>query len=310
MYVAHAVQIFREIRRLLRDDGTLWLNIGDSYAGSGRGGYIGDKSGLQGSTDGQDQSRWARKTQAGLHESAVDAGVIGRNWVPVPEGIKAKDLVGIPWLVAFALQADGWYLRSDIIWHKPNQMPESVTDRCTKAHEYIFLLSKSERYYYDQDAIAEPCVRGDCGSSFTSEYDLETKPNVGRKPRRRSVPAGKHSTQHPQSAGRRIVERVAEARANGADHDSPFGDTRNKRSVWTVATQPFPGAHFAVFPPKLIEPCILAGCPEGGTVLDPFLGSGTTAKVAQSLGRQCIGIELNSTYCALASKRFRQRLLV
>jgi DNA modification methylase len=301
-YVEKMVAVFREARRVLRDDGTLWLNLGDSYAGSGRGGYAGNKSGLDGSVDGQDKSRIARGSQlaAGLHESACEAGAIGRAWIPPPNGLKQKNLVGIPWRVAFALQADGWYLRQDIIWHKPNPMPESVRDRCTKAHEYIFLLAKSERYYYDADAIAEAVV-GDPEASRnrwdTKDYDVP-----GQKPQKR-LTRGKHSTQAPQSSGHRIVENVARARAAGADHDSPFGDTRNKRSVWTVTTKAYADAHFATFPPDLIEPCILAGCPRGGVVLDCFGGAGTTGLVADRLQRDAILIELNPEYAAMANRR-------
>jgi len=222
-FVDKLVEVFREVRRVLRDDGTLWLNLGDTYAGSGGAG----------NQFGQIQNGLAIYKQKGR---------------PKDIGLKPKDLIGIPWRVAFALQADGWYLRQDIIWHKPNPMPESVTDRCTKAHEYIFLLSKNERYYFDSNAIKEP--------------------------------------------------------ANGQDAANTF---RNKRSVWHVNLQSYSGAHFATFPPTLIMPCILAGCPEGGTVLDPFGGAGTTGLVAHQNDRNAILCELNPEYCDLAYRRIQDQ---
>ena len=246
-YVEKMVAVFRDVRRVLRGDGTLWLNLGDSYFSNTKGG--GGPSEKQESNAGSwyEQRRFA-----------------------TPDGIKPKDLVGIPWRVAFALQADGWYLRQDIIWSKPNPMPESVRDRCTKAHEYIFLLAKSERYYYDQDAIAESST-------------------IGCKPRNFG----------PQ-------DKSGNQRNDGNRRDAWDCDgTRNKRSVWTVTTQPFKEAHFATFPPALIDPCILAGCPVGGTVLDPFGGAGTTGLVADRLQRSAILIELNPEYAAMAEKRIR-----
>jgi len=311
-YVEKLVEVFRGIRQVLRPDGTVWLNLGDSYNGSGGAGGDYNEGGLK-----EGQPRYP-----------------GRR----VKGLKPKDLIGIPWRVAFALQADGWYLRSDIIWHKPNPMPESVKDRPTKAHEYVFLLSKSPRYYYDAEAIAEPAVSGYRGSSFTTGKTAATKPNVGQKPR---------------------MERP----------------TRNKRSVWTIATQPYPEAHFATFPEKLVEPCILAGtspkaCPKcrapwvrvvksepmvikrsdraekmgkfgrtqpSGTmvapphretvgweptcdcpdndgsgkciVLDPFAGSGTTLLVAERLGREGVGIEINPEYVEMAKRRLSKMQL-
>lgn len=213
-YIGKLVEIFREFRRVLRDDGTLWLNLGDSYG-------------------------------------------------------KGKQLVGIPWRVALALQADGWYLRQDIIWHKPNPMPESVTDRCTKSHEYIFLLSKSPKYYYDHEAIKEESVtNGRCGGLY--------------------------------------YKSTSKRKGSGLESSIPFipkDKLRNKRSVWSVSTKPFKGAHFAVFPPDLIKPCILAGCPGGGVVFDPFFGAGTTGLVAIQLFRRFVGIELSEKYCSVAVKR-------
>jgi DNA modification methylase len=247
-FVAVMVEVFREVRRVLRNDGTLWLNLGDSYANDGKwGGHTGAK-----------------------HVKALHCSPIGRN--KKYTGMKAKDLMGIPWRVAFALQDDGWYLRQDIIWSKPNPMPESVQDRCTKAHEYLFLLSKSERYYFDAAAIAEPLAAS----------------SVGRLAQ--------------DIAGQQGSARVP-GKTNGTMKAVAAGDTRNKRSVWTVATQPFKEAHFATFPPELIEPCVLAGSPAGGLVLDPFGGAGTTGLVADRLQRDAVLIELNPEYASLARKR-------
>ena len=232
-YVAQLVQVFREVRRVLRKDGTLWLNLGDSYAAQ-RGGTHMPAETLAGGKGG--------KTANGerVNRDRFDGINPTRNASAI--GLKHKDLIGIPWRVAFALQSDGWYLRQDIIWHKPNPMPESVRDRCTKAHEYIFLLAKSERYHFDNNAIAESSVMEDAG-------------------------------------------------------------TRNKRSVWMVNTKPYSGAHFATFPPELIRPCIRAGAPVGGIVLDPFGGSGTTGQVAIEEGRRAILCELNPDYVQLINQR-------
>lgn len=253
-YVSRLVEVFRQVRRVLRDDGTLWLNLGDSYAGSGRGGNSPAITGR-----GKDASKIGSKLPAGLHEPVRASGNIGRAWVAPPPGLKPKDLIGIPWRVAFALQADGWWLRQDIIWHKPNPMPESVTDRCTKAHEYVFLLAKSARYFYDIDSIKEPAVAGYNGSSFT-----------------------KGKTWVAQSALSDVSKKERVER-----------DTRNRRSVWTVKPKPYKGAHFATFPQDLVRPCILAGCPAGGTVLDPFAGTGTVGLVAAKHSRNSILIEIN-----------------
>ena len=259
-FVARLVDVFREVRRVLRDDGTLWVNLGDSYAG-----YHGNKNALMptSATNG-----WTNGTN---ENSRGDKR-------PQDIGLKQKDLLGIPWRVAFALQADGWYLRQDIIWHKPNPMPESVTDRCTKAHEYVFLLSKSARYFFDAEAIKEPVSDNDVTRARNNRAD---KGIVG--------PADLHGTGFGQS-GQGGWERAGVA-------------TRNRRSVWTVATKPYAGAHFATFPPDLIEPCILAGSPVGGTVLDPFGGSGTTAGVAMRNGRNAVLCELNPEYAALMADR-------
>ena len=253
-YVAKMVEVFREVRRVLRKDGTLWLNLGDSYAASSN---TGGTNSIQG--------------------SAKRMGAMTSKGHGIPTGLKPKDLCGIPWRVAFALQADGWYLRQDIIWHKPNPMPESVTDRCTKAHEYIFLLSKSAKYFYDAEAVSEQATGRDPG-------------NVGHKYQQAGVYATESASQ--QSGLASVGAR----------------DTRNRRSVWTVSTQPYSGAHFAVMPSDLVEPCILAGCPEGGTVLDPFAGSGTVAQVAIAHGRQTIACELNPSYGELIQERIRDEL--
>jgi DNA modification methylase len=252
-YVARLVDVFREVRRVLRDDGTLWLNLGDSYGGS-------SNSGGKNCNDGGPAVRIV-----GLKSKA--------------SGMHPKNLLGIPWRVAFALQADGWYLRQDIIWHKPNPMPESVTDRCTKAHEYVFLLSKQARYYYDADAVKEVAM-----------YECIGQGKMGAV----------------GTTGRNDAPDIPISHSRKA----PDGHTRNRRSVWTVATQPYSEAHFATFPPDLIKPCILAGCPEGGHVLDPFLGSGTTVMVAQAMGRVGHGIELNAEYFELAKQRTAQQGLV
>lgn len=297
-YVAHLVEIFREVRRVLRDDGTLWLNLGDSYAtGAGK---VGDCPG-----GGAQGERWAGR---GLNTKdpkwANSLGPISQpNRMPIP-GLKPKDLVGIPWRVAFALQADGWYLRSDIIWHKPNPMPESVTDRPTKSHEYLFLLAKSERYYYDAPAVAEP-TKADTEARYERARSDSHKWTDGG-------PGGQtiaRSLAHMRSGNRvrRIADGKTRSRLNShLGSGVPWedaGNGRNRRTVWTIATAAFKGAHFATFPPKLVEPCILAGSPVGGIVLDPFAGACTTLLVAQQLGRSAIGIELNPAYVALARTR-------
>ena len=256
-FVGALVAVFREVRRVLRDDGTLWLNIGDSYAtGTKAGRQPGNKS---------------------FSESTAKAQQIDR--IGTPEGLKTKDLIGIPWRVAFALQADGWYLRQDIIWHKPNPMPESVRDRCTKAHEYIFLLSKSPRYYYDQQAVKEPALWGE-----------------------KTLGAGKKRPSKKKGDFKGKTEAMA---ATGQNSFRAVTNMRNRRSVWTISTRPYKGAHFATFPSDLIEPCILAGCPEGGVVLDPFGGSGTTAGVAVANNRNAVICELSEEYASLIPERVK-----
>ena len=255
-YVAKMVDVFREVRRALRPDGVCFLNLGDSYAGSG--GYHAEH---------HNSSSGFQQKGSGKHKKGKAIPTVG--------GLKPKDLVGIPWRVAFALQDDGWWLRQDIIWHKPNPMPESVTDRCTKAHEYIFLLTKSARYYWDAAAIAEPSIYA--GKSVV----------LGDK----SLSKGQATGANVEKTGNALVDCVT------------VTETRNPRSVWTVTTKPYSGAHFATFPEALILPCIRAGCPKGGTVLDPFFGAGTTGLVAMKQGRHCIGIELNPDYAQQAVDR-------
>jgi len=256
-YIAAMVEVFRCVRDVLADDGTLWLNIGDSYVHSQPGR---NRNGTGGQIVRGDLYR--QKNNDGASE-------VGRKLLE--SGLKTKDLIGIPWMLAFALRADGWYLRQDIIWHKPNPMPESVRDRCTKAHEYIFLLSKSERYLFDADAMREPAVQ----------------------------------------AGRVRNDKIGGNKGDDIHH-SPGGqftgsETRNRRSVWSVATRPYKGAHFATFPPALIEPCILAGSRPGDIVLDPFMGSGTTAAVSIQHGRQYLGCELNPDYGPLQQQRLKEQ---
>jgi len=265
-YVSRMVEVFREIRRVLRDDGTLWLNLGDSYGGFGGG----PNSGLSRLAD-----KYAPRKNP-RNKNRDDRGDVPRAKKKISTTNKQKELLGIPWKVAFALQEDGWFLRQDIIWHKPNPMPESVTDRCTKAHEYIFLMTKNSKYHYDHNAIKEPHKWSHVGEM--------------RK--------GKDS----KNGG--SVETPTKGKGNTTGSFRAFGEGgRNKRSVWTVTTKPFKGAHFAVMPQDLVEPCVKAGCPEGGVVLDPFAGSGTTLVVASKLNRSAIGIELNPDYVSIIEER-------
>ena len=262
-YVANIVEIFGEVKRVLRDDGTLWLNLGDSYA-----------------------SNWPCQRRNVIGAGSLPNGKREARPPRMPEGLKEKDLCGIPWRLALALQADGWYLRADIIWAKPNPMPESVTDRPTKAHEYIFLLTKNKKYYYDNNAIREP---------HTWE---ESKPRPSGMERNAQKYRAKVNY---GGGGSGFAGHSGSLKADGTSLNHPSG--RNKRSVWTITTKPYKEAHFATYNPDLIEPCILAGCPKGGTVLDPFMGSGTTAQVALELGCNALGIELNPDYCELIKKR-------
>ena len=286
-YVCRMVEVFREVRRVLRDDGTLWLNVGDSYGRSQETNVPQTKNSLVSfplhSKEGSSDGRVGRGDRPGTRSGSV----------------KPKDLVGIPWMLALALRNDGWYLRSDIIWAKPNPMPESVTDRPTKAHEYLFLLSKRATYYYDADAIKENWTSGrddmrENGIRKGVAYLQSGVASNDAKPRATDKQRG-HSRRH---AG-------FNDRWDGMPKEEQVAMGRNKRTVWTIATEPYPEAHFATFPTALVTPCVLAGCPEGGTVLDPFAGSGTTLQVAKELGRRSIGIELNAEYLALIEKRMR-----
>jgi DNA modification methylase len=293
-YVASLVQVFREVRRVLKDSGTVWANFGDSYNSGG------------GFSPNAPSNQPAARRLRGMDDCIT--GKLGTR-MPRIDGLKHKDLLGIPWRVAFALQADGWYLRSDIIWSKPNPMPESVTDRPTKAHEYLFLLAKSERYHYDAAAIYEPYAESTLMEIADGYRGEATKDYFG---------AG---VQDPSDTKRRVIEGIRKRVTAGASRRESQGELtrttpvgrscgislagRNRRTVWTVNTQPYSGAHFATMPEALVEPCILAGCPLGGLVLDPFLGSGTVGAVAERLGRRWVGTDLS--YQPLAQKRTAQR---
>lgn len=246
-YIADLVEVFREVHRILRPDGTLWVNIGDSYATS---------SGPQPPTNTRNSHGHTSKR--------------------VPKGLKRKDMIGIPWMLAFALRADGWYLRQDIIWTKPNAMPESVRDRCTRSHEYIFLLSKKPKYYFDAEAISEPIAKS---SVMRCTQNLEGQKGSERQPGKTNGPM---KAVLPRFGGKKYGDSETEETRTKSGKVYVLSMRRNKRDVWTISTGGFKGAHFAMFPEKLVEPCILAGCPEGGTVLDPFTGSGTTGAVAKS----------------------------
>jgi DNA modification methylase len=289
-YVVKMVEIFREVRRVLRNDGVLFLNLGDCYYSGDRGGY--------------------HRARAGVKKNIGHSGNYN-DFIGAPNrrrqtGLKDKDLVGIPWAVAFALRADGWWLRQDIIWAKSNPMPESVTDRCTKAHEYIFLLSKGAKYYYDAEAVKEGSITCDPRRPYTSEgaWQLDGRPVTQRHGGKVRSPAGWKTG--PGSHGS-IHENGREQKVSYTDQ---IFTTRNLRSVWTITTKPMPKVfgqdHFATFPPEIPERCIKAGCPAGGIVLDPFFGAGTTGLVAKQLGRDFIGIELNQKYCDMAEKRIAQ----
>ncbi|WP_419878008.1 DNA-methyltransferase [Brevibacillus centrosporus] len=283
-FVSNMLAVFREVYRVLRDDGTMWLNLGDSYAGSNKGRW-GDGTGKVSEKPMQSNAR----TSGNLSYSAFDYG-----------GLKPKDLVGIPWRVALALQEDGWYLRSDIIWSKPNPMPESVTDRPTKAHEYIFLLTKNQKYFYDAEAVKEPAVGTNFIAPAGSVGAFGPEQSRRRKGNSKTFRGGGAYTQGRSFNNSELVER--ESKGNVPNESG----LRNRRSVWTMATEQTPEAHFATYPKRLIEPCILAGSPQGGIVLDPFMGSGTTAVVAKNLGRKFIGIELNTEYIQIAENRIQR----
>jgi DNA modification methylase len=293
-FIAKLVEVFREVRRVLRDDGTAWVNMGDSYG--------------HGTSAKRERSKTSTKLSAEAHEAHG-----GRH------GGQAKQLLGVPWRLAFALQDDGWYLRQYIIWAKPNPMPESVTDRCTKSHEYIFLLSKSKTYYYDHEAIKEAAV-ADHGpgnhshkgaTAYADEEGEHHRTKAGLVAFAQRERSKRDSFKRDESKRAEVIpgQSVGTHRPDREESEWDTG-SRNKRSVWTVSTKPYSGAHFATFPPDLIEPCILAGAPAGGVVLDPFFGSGTTGQVSQNLGRQWIGCELNDAYAPLQNERLAQMGLI
>ena len=305
-FITGMVEVFDLCRQVLRDDGTMWVNMGDSYA-SNAGGYdiLGSK---------------ALNAVGSKRQQAIQRG----DRTVLRSGLKAKDLIGQPWRLAFALQDAGWWLRQDIIWHKPNPMPESIKDRCTKAHEYMFLLSKSERYYFDQGAIRTPLSAETKAQSFdTMDYKARDKYKM---PDGWNTGPGAHGSFHPEGRekGASASKRNSFARESkntaGEHGQKPqhrperdevhYATSANKRSVWTVATEAYPGSHFATFPRALIEPCILAGAPAGGIVLDPFFGSGTTGQVAQQLGRRFLGIDINRANEPLQAERLRQPSLM
>ena len=277
-YIAAMVEVFRCVWDVLADDGTLWLNIGDSY------------NAYKANTGGTKFAGFRNQPEHRPKGYGLEV-----------KSLKNKDLIGIPWMLAFALRADGWYLRQDIIWHKPNPMPESVRDRCTKAHEYIFLLSKSDRYFFDNESIKEPITDS---SAIRMLQNIENQNGSDRVPGktngRMKAVGRKPFSPDMAGGGSGMIGHSGYRRADGTVMVKP---TRNRRSVWTVTTKPYKGAHFATFPPDLIEPCILAGSRHGDIVLDPFMGSGTTAYVAKGLDRQYLGCELNPEYKDLQDER-------
>lgn len=292
-FLATMVEVFDLCREVLRDDGTMWVNMGDSYATSSQ------------------SPRPSRPHLAGSNDLNPETRL------SPPIGLKPKDLVGQPWRLAFALQDSGWWLRQDIIWHKPNPMPESIKDRCTKSHEYIFLMSKSERYYFDQGAIRTPLSAETKAQSFeTMDFKARDKYKM---PDGWNTGAGAHGSFHPEGRekGSKRNSFSRETKNTAGEHGQKpqhrperdevhYANSANKRSVWTVATEAYSGSHFATFPRALIEPCILAGAPAGGIVLDIFMGSGTTAQVAEQLGRKWIGIDIDIRNKALQTERLRQ----
>jgi DNA modification methylase len=344
MYVDKMVEVFEQVKRVLKPEGTLWLNLGDSYASNqSNNGGCSPKSTLGG---GGGKYREGSKNEIAYSNPATRK---------ITHNLKQKDLIGIPWMVAFALRSAGWYLRQDIIWHKPNPMPESVTDRCTKAHEYIFLLSKSAKYYYNQEAIKLPLAKAshqrlsqdianqkgservpgkkngkmkavgnpikktyqDKDGMYVAEVDPEVVKQMQLMNLEESIEHFQKTIKGPTFGGKKGREYTPEPDdpnfRNGSEQWGrewlPSEDgCANKRSVWTVTTKPFSDAHFATFPEDLIVDCIKAGCTEGGTVLDPFMGAGTTALVARKLNRNYIGFELNQEYIKIAEKRLKNEL--
>lgn len=278
-YIDRLVSVFNEARRVLKPDGTAWINIADSYSGSGKGG----------ANYPDNAAKWKQGTNRGSVQAPLP--------VTHATNCKPKDMIGIPWMLAFALRKEGWYLRQDIIWHKPNCMPESVRDRCTKSHEYIFLLSKSPKYYFDSEAIAEDIAESSC-TRYRQDIGVQEGSTRVQGKKNGNMKAvfprygGKKYTEHPEQFYRTKSGSLYLPRPK-----------RNKRDVWTIPTASYKEAHFATFPERLVEPCILAGCPAGGIVLDPFIGSGTIGYVAHRLGRHYIGCEINQDYRELALKR-------
>jgi DNA modification methylase len=301
-YVEKMVEVFREVRRVLAAHGTVWLNLGDSYVNNHP-------------NPNNDPGRWERSTLAGIGSPRYLATLrdgTARTVPKVVQGLKNKDLVGIPWRVAFALQADGWYLRSDIIWAKPNPMPESVTDRPTKAHEYVFLLSKQARYFFDQEAVREKWADARLGLSYPNGAPKQqtTKGNPDRNDGGHTSSARRGLTGAAGPDGRRkTTVHGADGSIQHRNGERWPNSGRNIRSVWEIATQPYPEAHFATFPEELARRCIAAGCPEDGVVLDTFVGSGTVCFVARKLGRHSIGIDLSESYLELAARRLQQQSL-
>lgn len=296
-FVESLVKVFEEVRRILKPQGTLWLNLGDSYASGKVGRDDTDKAGRE------RLSKFGNKGYANKDINEITPVKIRK----LANGFKSKDLIGIPWMVAFALRAAGWYLRQDIIWHKPNPMPESVTDRCTKSHEYIFLLSKSAKYYYDHKSIMQDVIKEYTGRAATFDRS-------GNDVSQHVIPGQKYAQHRARKSGNK-------ERKNGNERGCPEnsgsnvcssvpweGVKANKRSVWTVTTKPFSEAHFATFPEDLIVDCIKAGCPEDGIVLDPFMGAGTTALVSRKLNRNYTGFEINADYIKIAEKRLKDEL--
>lgn len=284
-YIQRLVEVFREVRRVLTDDGTLWLNIGDSYAGSGKGR---NKDGI---FKQKTQTMETEHQKSSLLQHSISSAAY-----------KRKDLIGIPWMLAFALRADGWYLRSDIIWEKPNAMPESVKDRPTRAHEYIFLLSKNPYYYYDAEAVREPAVGFYNAEPAGSQGTM--RPNSRRRGNSKTFRGGGAYTNNRSVVNSAVVKRES--------HGLVPNETgkRNRRTVWTIATRPYKGAHFATFPEELVRPCVLAGSKLRDIVLDPFCGSGTTGVVAMQEGRDFVGIEINPEYSQISEKRIKAEMKI
>lgn len=296
-FVQRLVDVFTEVKRVLKPEGTLWVNIGDSYASAGKNRTV-------------DQATAASTLNGGLDTQTAILRQINK----VTGDLKAKDLIGVPWMLAFALRADGWYLRQDIIWAKKNCMPESVTDRCTKSHEYIFMLSKSPKYFYDQEAIKEPAIydvdgTGTQARKARQKDEAKSLPTAERAGIRQFKDASQMNDKHQdKQRGHSRRHNGFNDRWNKMTHEEQCTGMRNKRDVWTISPAQFPEAHFATFPEEIPATCIKAGCPIDGLVLDPFMGAGTTALVARKLNRNFIGFELNQEYIKIAEKRLLNEL--